>query len=58
MKSPSWLPNGSMRLDISATNEKFHLAIVGEIIPRETSLDNRGISDRQIWKPGTQPVNF
>jgi len=47
-----------MRLDPSPSIEKFHLAIVGEISPGETSLDNLGISDRQIWKPGTQPVNF
>ena len=33
IKSPSRLPNDSMRLDLSLTNEKFHLAIDGEISP-------------------------
>jgi len=47
-----------MRLDLSPTSEKFHLAIVGEISPAETSLDNRGVSDRQILKPTTQSINF
>jgi len=34
-----------MRLYSSPANEKFYLAIVGEISPGETLLDNRGISD-------------
>ena len=46
IKSPSWLPNDSMRLDPSPPNEKFHLAIVSEINPGEASLENQGVSDR------------
>ena len=58
IKSPSRLPNGLMRLDPSPANKKFHLAIVSEISTGETSLDNRGVSNRQISKSGTQPINF
>jgi len=47
-----------MRLDPNPANEKFHLAIVGEISPGEALLDNRGVSDRQTWRPATQPINF
>jgi len=35
-----------MRLDLSPTDEKFHVAIVGEIGPGEASLDTRGILDK------------
>jgi len=46
IKNQLWLPIDSMRLDTSPANEKFHLAIAGEISPGEASLDNRSISDR------------
>jgi len=43
-----------MRLDLSPTNEKFHLEIVGEISPGETSLDNCAF---QTNKSGNQEHN-
>jgi len=46
-KHPSWTPYDSTRLNPSPTNKKFHLAIVGEIGPRGTLLDNCGFTNRQ-----------
>jgi len=43
-----------MRLNPSPKNEKLHLAIVGEISPRETSLDNGAF---QTDKSGNQEHN-
>jgi len=43
-----------MRLDPSPANEKFHLAIVGEISPREASLE---IGAFQTDKSGDQQHN-
>ena len=62
IESKSSLPVGYRMIQCDSIsdlqNEKFTLAIVGEISPGEASLDNRGVSDRQIWRPVTQPINF
>jgi len=52
IESKSSLPVGYRMIQCEMisvpANKKFHLAIVGEISPGETLLDNCGFSDRQI----------